>query len=72
MQQLSAVHTIPCHLARFALLFAAIAFLRNPDRPLDGLEPLQRKSRSQPGWHAHKEQCPARQTEELMLLVTRL
>jgi hypothetical protein len=37
MQQLSAVHTIPGHLARFALLFAAIAILRYSDILLDGL-----------------------------------
>jgi hypothetical protein len=37
MQQLSAVPNIPYHLARFALLFAAIAILRYSDILLDGL-----------------------------------
>jgi hypothetical protein len=37
MQQLSAMHSIPCHLARFALFFAAIAILRYSDILLDGL-----------------------------------
>lgn len=37
MQQLSAMHSIPCYLARFALLFAAIAILRYSDILLDGL-----------------------------------
>jgi hypothetical protein len=37
MQQLSAVNTLPCHLARFALLFATIAILRYSGILLDGL-----------------------------------
>jgi len=37
MQQLSAMNSIPCHLARFALLFATIAILRYSDILLDGL-----------------------------------
>jgi hypothetical protein len=37
MQQLSAMHSIPCHLARFALLFATIAILRYSDILLDSL-----------------------------------
>lgn len=37
MQQLSAMHSIPCNLARCVLLFAAIAILRYSDILLDGL-----------------------------------
>lgn len=37
LSQFSAVHTIPCHLARFALFFVAIAILRYSDILLDGL-----------------------------------
>lgn len=37
MQQPSAMHSIPCYLARFTLLFAAIAILRYSDILLDSL-----------------------------------
>lgn len=38
MQQFSDMHSIPYHLARFALLFATIAILGYSDTLLDSLE----------------------------------
>jgi hypothetical protein len=37
MQQLSAMHTIPCHLAKITFFFGVIAILRYADILFDGL-----------------------------------